>query len=521
MRKLLLWLTLSLFTVGFSQAQDWDFELDPIEIEPVEPTSYDQAAGNWGAITMGTQELYDSIRAKATRPVAVFIFDTAGDFDHPSTEPYQGQGRTFTGESSGADLHGHGTHVVSSVMGVHPNGTPLGVAAPVAEKGLIKVYAYKVLNNSGSGTYSWIAQALGVANGEAQRLIDDGWFVIYSFSLGGGGSSSAIEAGFAQARSLGVYITAASGNNGQRRISYPALSEHAAAIGALQQGMTRASFSNYGPELFLTAPGVGIYGAWKNGAYANLSGTSMATPHIAGAAAVIASIYPTVTNTELDVYLAEVATDRGPAGWDEQYGHGWIDLRKVWAFPPDSVPDNPDPDPDPDPEPPTDDPEEILDDRYVYYVYEDIDLMWRYPNGEWQRSQMDVRMGYKHGFRAEDKAPYFDSLITDYYSRHAFQIREWDDELALGNWAVYFADMMIGRDQGIDIDALNGRVFSDRIDVVLTEKYLDTDLRKVLPRTKVRKEKAVKRSFVDWLFGRNKPAAVSQQEPMVVIRPQE
>jgi hypothetical protein len=480
-RNILLLLGL-LFTASITFGQD--FVLDPIEQQPETPTSYEQATGNWGAVTMGTTENYDEIKDKGSRPVAVFIFDTANRFDHPSVKPYSGEGRVFTGEPFGPDKNGHGTHVASSVGGVHPQGLPLGVAGPLAEQGLLVLYPYEVLGDNGSGTYASVAAGINYANNRASELIEEGWFVVYNFSLGGGGSNSAITSALKQARDIGVYVCTASGNNGGA-ISFPGSDVSSRAIGAVYKAadgtLKRANFSNFGPKLFAAGPGVGIYGAWGSG-YSNLSGTSMATPHIAGYVAVLASIYPDLTNTDIDAYIKAHSMDISPAGWDQYTGWGVPLVSTALDTPPSDNPD-PDPNPDPNPDPEPDEPTDVVKPRMVYYQVDGLPVIWRRGGEQFRKTELSLVVGIEHGNYSEARFAEVDSLVRSYLSpRRGFQLRSWDGELAAGYFAGYFLDKIyLTRQLGYKVDLLNGHVVSGTIDAPLTEEYLNSNLLKVGP----------------------------------------
>ena len=301
-----------------------DVILDPIESVPIEPTFYAMETGNWGPTVMGVNQRIDDIRRRASRPVVVFIFDTGGCYSHPFLKDvaWNELGRVFTGESSCEDRHGHSTHVAGIVAASAPD-YPLGIARMLPD---IKLVPVKVLNNSGSGSFSWITAGTRYATGEARKLIAAGWFVVYNYSLGGAAASEALEDAFREAEALGVLINvAANGNTGGQPIQYPGRSQYTAGTAALQQdggGVARASYSSYGPETWCAAPGSSILSTWPGGGTRLLSGTSMAAPHQAGLFAILAAVYPTATAEDIRAHFEKHAMDLGAPGKDQYYGHG-------------------------------------------------------------------------------------------------------------------------------------------------------------------------------------------------------
>lgn len=302
----------------------YDVILDPIEQIAI-PAEYSAlATGNWGPEYLGINARYAEIASKAQRKICVFVMDTGGAYDHPALQKaaWNALGRDFTGTGL-QDAHGHSTHV-AGIIGAIDATTPLGAARMLADKGLLKIVPVKVLNDQGGGTFTQITAGTLYANAEAKKLIDAGWFVVYNFSLGGGGMSTDMEAALQEAVNLGVYVCAAAGNTGSTPVQYPGKSKHASAIAALMQsgsGVQRAPYSTYGPEVFLAAPGSMVLSTYKGG-YSSLSGTSMATPHACGVVAIIASLYPTASAANIKAHFVKYATDLPPSGRDDYTGYG-------------------------------------------------------------------------------------------------------------------------------------------------------------------------------------------------------
>ncbi|KHF38445.1 S8 family peptidase [Halalkalibacter okhensis] len=237
--------------------------------------------------------------------VRVAVLDT-GISNHPDLN-IRGGVSFVPGESTYQDGNGHGTHVAGTIAALNNSIGVVGVA-PNTE-----LYAVKVLGANGSGSISSIAQGL---QWTAQNNIH-----VANLSLGSPTGSQTLELAVNQATSAGVLVVAASGNNGSGTISYPARYANALAVGATDQNNNRASFSQYGTGLNIVAPGVGVQSTYPGNRYASLSGTSMATPHVAGVAALVKQKNPGWSNTQIRQHLLNTAT---PLGSSNQYGSGLV-----------------------------------------------------------------------------------------------------------------------------------------------------------------------------------------------------
>jgi subtilisin len=250
--------------------------------------------------------------------VKVAILDTGIDYDHPDLLVAGGvnyAGSNNDGSTSPLawdDGHGHGTHVAGIVAARNNTIGVIGVAPGVS------LWAVKVLGNDGSGYTSDIIQGLDWCVAHGMRVA--------SMSLGGG-STASLKYACDRAYSMGVLLVAAAGNNGGAVI-YPAAYSSVMAVAATDSLSKRAYFSNYGPQIELAAPGVSIYSAYKDGTYATMSGTSMACPHVTGAAA-LAYASGLTTNAAVRKRLTSTAEDLGTKGYDIYYGYGLVDAQKA------------------------------------------------------------------------------------------------------------------------------------------------------------------------------------------------
>ncbi|MCX6606720.1 MAG: S8 family serine peptidase, partial [Acidobacteria bacterium] len=244
-----------------------------------------------------------------SKGVMVGIIDTGVDFTHPDlTANVWTAPRAFTVTVGGSqtvtcaagtrgfnaitkacvpmDDNGHGTHVAGTIAGAGNNGSGVtGINWTGA------VLPLKFLDASGSGSTSNAILAIDFAVQLKQQFPTEG---VLKNGGGGGGSSQALETAIGQANTAGMLFVAAAGNeaaNNDTTGSFPANSEQAnvISVASTDQLDGLSSFSNYGLKVHLAAPGSKIVSTFLNGQYATMSGTSMATPHVAGAAALVLS----------------------------------------------------------------------------------------------------------------------------------------------------------------------------------------------------------------------------------------
>ncbi|UTR16448.1 S8 family peptidase [Salipaludibacillus sp. LMS25] len=244
--------------------------------------------------------------------VKVAILDTGIDRSHPDLSANVRGGYSVFGDSPYNDGNGHGTHVAGTVGAVNNNIGVIGVA-PQAD-----LYAVRVLNNAGSGSYAGIAQGI-------EWSINNGMDII-NMSLGGPSSSSILEQYCNLAYNRGLLVVAAAGNSGTaagntNTVGYPARYNSVIAVAATNSNNVRASFSSTGPTVELSAPGVNVLSTTPGGNYASYNGTSMASPHVAGVAAQVWQARPNLSNVQLRQILNASAQNLGTS---YQYGNGLV-----------------------------------------------------------------------------------------------------------------------------------------------------------------------------------------------------
>jgi subtilisin family serine protease len=251
--------------------------------------------------------------------IKVAVLDTGIDKTHPDLKDHVKGGVNFVpsrgivDSTAWNDDNGHGSHCAGIIGAIDNTIGVIGVAPNV------DIYSVKVLNKQGSGDWSWIIGGINWAVTNHMQVI--------SMSLGGGGST-ALKTACDSARAAGILIIAAAGNDGGAVI-YPAAYESVIAVGATNNADARASWSCYGPELDLVAPGVSIYSTYKSGGYATMSGTSMACPHVAGTVALVLQSHLGWTPSQVQTYLQTTADDLGATGFDPYYGYGLVDAQEA------------------------------------------------------------------------------------------------------------------------------------------------------------------------------------------------
>jgi subtilisin family serine protease len=267
----------------------------------------------------------DDVRVNAD----VAVIDTGIDYTHPDlnvvarvncvpvNEEEEEEAASCV-ENDGTDGIGHGTHVAGTI-GAIDNGFGVVGVAPGA-----RLWAVRVLNDNGIGYASWVLAGINWVTAHASSI------EVANMSLGGEGRVPAIESALTASLNAGVVYTVAAGNkeanaesqypaNDPDVITVSALSDYdgkpgGASFGCYGDDDTLATFSNWGPVVDIAAPGACIYSTWKGGGYRYDSGTSMASPHVAGAAAILAAKSNPNTRSDVEA-IRNTLVEGGSLDW--------------------------------------------------------------------------------------------------------------------------------------------------------------------------------------------------------------
>ncbi|WP_193199380.1 S8 family peptidase [Nostoc sp. MG11] len=279
----------------------------------------DLGGNNWGADLVKTPEVW--AQGYTGKGVVVAVVDTGVDYNHEDlknniwTNTKEIAGNSIDDDGNGyiddvygwnfannnnniQDNNGHGTHISGTIAGENNNYGVTGIAYDA------KIMPVKVLNESGSGSSTSVANGIYYA-------VDNGADVI-NLSLGSNYSNRTLKSAVEYASSKGVIVVMAAGNDGESLPDYPAryANKSGIAVGAVDRNNTIADFSNRSGSneiTYVTAPGIGIYSSVPGNQYGRYSGTSMATPHVAGVVALMLSANPNLTDAQVRQIVTETA----------------------------------------------------------------------------------------------------------------------------------------------------------------------------------------------------------------------
>jgi len=321
------------------------------EVEFVEPNYIVQIAdiadpglGNqWGPQKTGAPQAWLSTEGDPS--VVIAVVDTGVDYRHSELNPNMwmnddvaGNGLDDDGNGYVDDVYGwdyvnndgdplddhmHGTHV-AGIAAAAPNDNPAGLVGMCPR---CRIMGVKVLNASGNGTLDAIANGMTYAADNGVKVIN--------MSLGASIGSSTMSAAVTYAWGRGALLVAAAGNNGADVRLYPAAYADVMAVAATNSNDYRACFSNYGANyVSVAAPGESIHSttpldASGNDTYGTFSGTSMATPHVAGLAGLLFSQDPGRTNADVWSLVETTVEDLGAPGFDDFFGFGRISASRA------------------------------------------------------------------------------------------------------------------------------------------------------------------------------------------------
>lgn len=253
-----------------------------ISLVPWAPTKFNMFSDQdplipWGVHYIGSDKCWQETKGQG---VKVAVIDSGIDGSHPNLKQnIKGGINLVTHGKPYDDDNGHGTHVAGTIAAADIGQGILGVA-PEAE-----LYAVKVLDKWGDGT---VLNAINAIDWCLTKGID-----IVNMSFGTDKYSKALEEAVKVAYRRGLIIVAAAGNDGgPDTVDYPSVFKETLSVAAIDNRGRLASYSSYGPEVDLLAPGSNIISTYLWGSYVRLSGSSMATAHITGALALLKARYP-------------------------------------------------------------------------------------------------------------------------------------------------------------------------------------------------------------------------------------
>eukprot|EP00554_Chaetoceros_debilis_P008917 CAMPEP_0194098730 /NCGR_PEP_ID=MMETSP0150-20130528/41_1 /TAXON_ID=122233 /ORGANISM="Chaetoceros debilis, Strain MM31A-1" /LENGTH=716 /DNA_ID=CAMNT_0038784801 /DNA_START=80 /DNA_END=2226 /DNA_ORIENTATION=- len=256
----------------------------------------------------------------------VCIIDTGYDINHPDLTSDTAIVTGYSGSNSAGpspwtfDGHGHGTHVAGTIAAI--GGNDEGVVG-VNRNGQLKLYIVKVFGDS--GTWGWKSSLIAAVEECVKAKAN-----VISMSLGGGGFSQTESNTYDRILNTDdILLVAAAGNGGKNAVeSYPASYNSVMSVAATDSNDNVANFSQENDQVDIAAPGVSIRSTLPShvaaSGYSAWSGTSMATPHVSGVAALVWSHHTTKSAVEIREALEVSAVDMGATGRDDAYGHGLL-----------------------------------------------------------------------------------------------------------------------------------------------------------------------------------------------------
>lgn|GEM_PF-313618 len=262
-------------------------------------------------------------------PVKVAVVDTGIDANHPELKGKIIANDNVMNPLQKGAVDVHGTHVAGIIAGEKGNGIGAHGVFPRAQ-----IISIDVFNRSFFSSDYIVAEGILEAIRQKAQVIN--------LSLGSSVPSPIVEEAIQKALAANITVVAAAGNSGMPMYEYPAAYEGVIGVGAIDADRKLTYFSTYGPSVDVVAPGENIYSSVydvdKQSTFAELSGTSMATPMVTATVAMLLSKNPKLTPYEIHYILNKTASDLGPKGYDLQYGHGLVNPVAALRFNPKNVP---------------------------------------------------------------------------------------------------------------------------------------------------------------------------------------
>ncbi len=289
-------------------------ELDR-KVMPAYAVTDPYAGSQWHLGKIGAQTAWDSVRGAG---VTIAILDSGVDIAHPDLQPNIVPGfNAFSNNTDVTDLCGHGTAVAGAAAGRMNNA--IGVAGVAGEARIMPI---RVGGDASGGCYAYFSTVASGLTWAADRGAR-----VANLSYVGMGGSSAIISAANYLRSKGGLLFISSGNNNYNDPVAPTTS--IITVGATDATDARATFSNYGNALDITAPGTSIWTTSRGGVYQAWQGTSFAAPVASGVAALIIAARPSLTAAQVEAILFASAADLGTAGRDNYFGYGRVNAAEA------------------------------------------------------------------------------------------------------------------------------------------------------------------------------------------------
>lgn len=269
-------------------------------------------ANQWHLKNIRAKEAWDTISSSQS-PVVVAVIDSGIDHGHIDLlNRIAPGGYNFIVNSNNVlDISGHGT-LVSGIIAAETNNA-IGIAG-VAGTLDIRILPLKTASYDGESYVSDVIKAIDYA---ITQNVD-----VINLSMGSESYSNIENAAIQRAIQKGIVVVASAGNEGRAIYEYPASYDNVISVGSMSKNNTVSQFSNYNDKVDVVAPGEDIYTCHLNNSYKFVDGTSFSAPVIAGIAAFLKSINPSLTRNQIEYIIQTSATDRGPAGKDNYYGYG-------------------------------------------------------------------------------------------------------------------------------------------------------------------------------------------------------
>ncbi len=295
----------------------------------MESTSIPEYNLSWGVRKIGAEQIHNlGIKGSG---VKVAIIDSGIDYTHPEIAQYYKGGLDVTLVPSGTnpmDTWGHGTSVAGVIGSALNDSNGVGVSPQV------ELYALKA-GDSGTIYASAAAYAMDWAITNGMHITNS------SFGSKNPGVKVWLETVYQRAKDAGILNIVAVGNTGtcsgtlDPEPFYPASFSSVIAVGAVDEGNNRACFSRISNDIDISAPGTNIYSTYLNHEFGTFDGTSLATPHVVGAAALLWNLVPDINhngrkNDEMESLLLSTASDFGPLGKDPLYGEGVVNVLNAY-----------------------------------------------------------------------------------------------------------------------------------------------------------------------------------------------